>query len=174
MLSSLNYAADTPLMAENEEELKSLLMRVKGESKKASLKLNIQKTKVMASCPITSWQTEGAKVEAVTDFTFLGSKITADGDLSQEIQRCLLLERKALTNLDRVLKSRDKTLSTKVHTVKALVFHSLPGSRSFYQVCAQETPLGASNYRGCKPLANDGSICSAWFSGRQEGKIALT
>ena len=122
VLSSFRYTADTPLMAENEEELKSLLMRVKEESEKAGLKLNIQKTKVMASCPVTSWQTEGAKVESATDFTFLGSKITADSDCSQEIKRCLLLERKALTNLDRVLKSRDITLSTKVHTVKAIVF----------------------------------------------------
>ena len=106
----LRYADDTTLMAENEEELKSLLMRVKEESKKAGLKLNIQKTKIMASSAITSWQIDGEKVETVVDFIFLGSKITADGDCSLEIKRCLLLGRKAMTNLDRVLKSRDITL----------------------------------------------------------------
>ena len=109
-------------MAESEEELKSLLMKVKEESEKVGLKLNIQKTKIMASCPKTSWQIEGGKGEAVTDFIFLGSKITADGDCSHEIKRRLLLGRKAITNLDRILKSRDITLPTKVHLVKALVF----------------------------------------------------
>ena len=109
-------------MAESEEELQSLLMRVKEESEKAGLKLNIQKTKIMASSPITSWQIEGEKVEAVTDFIFLGSKITADSDCSQEIKRCLLLGRKVMTNLDSILKSRDITLPTKVHLVKAMVF----------------------------------------------------
>ena len=109
-------------MEESEEELKSLLMRVKEESKKAGLKFNIQKMKIMASSPITSWQTEGEKVEVVTDFIFLGSKITVDSDCSQEIKRPLLLGRKAMTNLDSILKSRDITLPTKVYIVKAMVF----------------------------------------------------
>ena len=108
-------------MAESEEELKSLL-KVKEESEKAGLKLNIQKTKIMASSPITSWQIEGEKVEAVTDFIFLGSKIIADSDCSHEIKRYLLLGRKAMTNLDRILKNKDITLPTKVHIVKAMVF----------------------------------------------------
>ena len=109
-------------MAESEEELKSLLMKVKVESEKVGLKLNIQKTKIMASSPITSWQVDGETMEAVTDFLFLGSKITADGDYSHEIKRHFLLGRKAMTNLDSVLKSRDITLPTKVHIVKAMVF----------------------------------------------------
>ena len=109
-------------MTEREEELKSLLMRAKEESEKTALTLNVQKTKIMASSPITSWQIDGEKVEAVTDFVFLGSKITAGGDCSHEIKRCLLLGRKAMTNLDSVLKSRDVTLLTKVHIVKAMVF----------------------------------------------------
>ena len=109
-------------MAESEEQLKSLLMKVKEESEKAGIKLNIQKTKIMACGLITSWQIEGEKVVAVTDVLFLGSKITADGDCSHEIKRCLLLGRKAMTNIDRVLKSRDVTLPTKVHLVKAMVF----------------------------------------------------
>ena len=109
-------------MAENEEELKNLLMRVKEEDEKASLKLNIKKTKIMACGSITSWQTEGEKVEAETDFLFVGSKITADGDRSHEIRRQLLLGRKSMTNLDSVLKSKDITLLTKVHIVKAMVF----------------------------------------------------
>ena len=109
-------------MAESEEELKSLLMKVKEESEKVGLMLNIQKTKIMASCPITSWQIDGETVETVTDFIFWGSKIAADGDCSHEIKTPLLLERKAMTNLDTVLKSRNFTLSTKVHLVKAMVF----------------------------------------------------
>ena len=109
-------------MAESEEELKGLLMKVKEESENAGLKLNIQKTKIMASGPITSWQLDGETMETVTDFIFLGSKITADGDCSHEIKRCLLLGRKAMTNLDSILKSRDITLLTKVHLVKAMVF----------------------------------------------------
>ena len=109
-------------MAESKKELKSLLMKVKEETEKAGLKLNIQKTKVMASGPITSWQIEGEKVEAMTDFLFLGSKITADGDCSHEIKICLLLRRKVTTNLDSILKSRDITLLTKVHIVKAMIF----------------------------------------------------
>ena len=109
-------------MAESEEELKSLLMKMKVESEKAGLKLNIQKTKIMASSPITSWKIDGETVETVTDFIFLGSKITADRDCSHEIKRCLLLGRKAMTNLDSILKTRDITLPTKVHLVKAKVF----------------------------------------------------
>ena len=109
-------------MAESKEELKSLLLKVKVESEKAHLKLSIQKTKVMASGPITSWQIDGETMETVTDFIFLGSKITADGDCSLEIKRCLLLGRKAMTNLDGILESRAITLLTKVHIVKALVF----------------------------------------------------
>ena len=109
-------------MAEREEELKSLLMKVKEESEKVSLKLNSQKTKIMASSPITSWQIDGETMETVTDFTFGGSKITADSDCSHEIKRCFLLGRKAMTNLDSILKSRDITLSTKVCLVKAMVF----------------------------------------------------
>ena len=109
-------------MAESEEELKSLLMRVKEESEKVGLKLNVKKTKIMASGPITSWQIEGEKVETVADFIFLGSKITVDGDFSHEIKRHMLLGKKAMTNLDSILKSRDITLSTKVLLVKAMVF----------------------------------------------------
>ena len=109
-------------MAESEEELKSLVMKVKEESENAGLKLNIQKTKIMASGPITSWEIKGEKVEAVTDFIFLGSRITADGDCSHEIKRRLLLGRKVMTNLDSILKSRDITLPTKVRLVKAMVF----------------------------------------------------
>ena len=122
IINNLKYADDTTLMAESEEGLKSLLMKLKEESEKAGLKFNIQKTKIMASSPITSWQIDGETVETVTDFIFLGSKITTDGDCSHEIQRRLLLGRKAMTNLDSILKSRDITLPTKVHLVKAMVF----------------------------------------------------
>ena len=121
-INNLRYADDTTLMAESEEELKSLLMKVKEESEKVGLKLNIQKTKIMTSGPITSWQIDGETVETVADFIFLGSKITADGDCSHEIKRCLLFGRKVMTNLDSILKSRDITLPTKVHLVKAVVF----------------------------------------------------
>ena len=114
-INDLRHADDTTLMAESEEELKSLLMKVKEESEKIGLKLNIHKTKIMASGPNTSWEIDGETVETVTDFIFLGSKITADGDCSHEIKRCLLLRRKVMTNLDSILKSRDITLSTKVH-----------------------------------------------------------
>ena len=120
-INNLRYADDTTLMAESEEELKSLLMRVK-ENEKAALKFNIQETKIIASGPITSWQTEWEKVETVTDFIFLGSKITAASDYSHEIKRHLLLRRKAMTNLETVLKSRDITLPTKVNIVKARFF----------------------------------------------------
>ena len=121
-ISNLRYAGDNTLMAESEEELKSLLMKVKEESEKVGLKLNIQKTKIMASGPITSWQIDGETVETVSDFIFLGSKITADGDCSHKIKRRLLLGRKVMTNLDSRSKSRDITLSTKVCLVKAMVF----------------------------------------------------
>ena len=121
-INNLRYADDTTLMAENEEELKSLLMKVKEESEKAGLKLSIQKTKIMASGPITSWEINGETMETVTDSIFLGSKITADGDYSHEIKRHLFLGRKAMTNLDSILKSRDITLSAKVCLVKAMVF----------------------------------------------------
>ena len=120
-INNHRYADDTTLMAER-EELKSLLMKVQEESEKVGLKLNIQKTKIMASGPITSWQTDGETMETVKDFIFWGSKITADGDCSHEIKRGLLLEGKAMTNLDSILKSRDITLPTKVHLVKAMVF----------------------------------------------------
>ena len=120
-INNLRYADDTTHKAES-EELKSLLMKVKEESEKVGLKLNIQKTTTMASGPITSWQIEGETVETVTDFIFLGSKITADGDCSHEIQRCLLLGRKVMTNLDSILKSRDITSPTKIHLVKAWFF----------------------------------------------------
>ena len=121
-ISNLRYADDTTLMAENEEELKSFLMKVKEESEKVGLMLNIQKTNIMASGPITSWQIDGKTAEAVSDFIFLSSKIAADGDCSHEIKRRLLLGRKVTTNLDSILKSRDITLSQKVHLVKAMVF----------------------------------------------------
>ena len=118
----LRYADDTTLMAESEEERKSFLMKVKEESEKVGFKLNIQKTKIMASGPITSWQIDGETVETVADFIFLGSKITADGEYSHEIKRQLILGRKVMTNLDSILKSKDITLPTKVRLVKAMVF----------------------------------------------------
>ena len=121
-INNLRYADDTTLMAESEEELKSLLMKVKEESEKVGLKLNIQKTKITACGPITSWEIDGETVETVSDFIFGGSKITADADCSHEIKRHLLLGRKVMTNLDSILKSRDITLPTKVHLVKAMVF----------------------------------------------------
>ena len=121
-INNLRYEDDTTLMAESEEQLKSFLMKVKEESEKVGLKLNIQKTKITASGPITSWQIDGETMETVADFIFLGSKITADGDCSHEIKRHLLLGRKVMTNLDSILKSRDITLPTKVLLVKALVF----------------------------------------------------
>ena len=121
-INNLRYADDTNLMAESEEELKILLMKVKEESRKVGLKLNIQKTKIMVSGPITSWEIDGETKEIVTDFIFLGSKITADGDCSHEIKRCLLLGRKVMTKLDSILKTRDIILPTKIHLVKAMVF----------------------------------------------------
>ena len=124
-INNLRYADDTTIMAESEEELKSLLMKVKEEREKAGLKLNIQKMKIMASSAITSWQIDGEVMETVRDCIFWGSKITADGDCSHEIKRLLLLERKAMTNLDSILKSRDIILSKNIHLVKAMVFPSL-------------------------------------------------
>ena len=121
-INNLRYADDTTIMAESKEELKSLLIKVKEESEKVGLKFNIQKTKIMASGPISLWQIDGETMETVRDFISLGSKITADGDFSHEIKRCLLLKRKAMTNLDSIFKSKDTTLLTKVHLVKALVF----------------------------------------------------
>ena len=121
-INNLRYADDTTLMAESDKELKRMLMKVKEESEKVGLKLNIQKTKIMASGPITSWQIDGETVETVSDFILLGSQITADSDYSHEIKRCLLLGRKIMTNLDSIFKSRDITLLTKVRLVKAMVF----------------------------------------------------
>ena len=121
-INNLSYADDTTLMAESEEELKGFLMKVKVESEKVGLKLNIQKTKIMATGPITSWEIDGETVETVSDFIFLGSKITTDGDCSHEIKRCLLLGRKAMTHLDNISKSKDITLPAKVHLVKPMVF----------------------------------------------------
>ena len=121
-INNLRYADDTTLMVENEEELESLLMKVKEKSEKVGLILNIQKTKIIESGSITSWQMDGETMKTVTDFIILGSKITADGDCSHEIKRCLLLGKKAMTNLDSILKSRDIPLPTKVHLVKAMVF----------------------------------------------------
>ena len=121
-INNLRYADDITLMAESEEELKSLLMKVKDENEKVGLKLNIQKTKIMASGPITSWQIDGETVETVADFIFLDSKITVDGDCSHEIKRHLLFQKKVMTNLDSILKTRDITLSTNVRLVKAMVF----------------------------------------------------
>ena len=121
-INNLRYAEDTTLIAESEEELKSLLMKAKEESEKVALKFNIQKTKIMASGPITSWEIDGETVETVSDFILGGSKITADGDCSHEIKRHLLLGRKVMANLDSILKSRDITLPTKVHLVRAVVF----------------------------------------------------
>ena len=121
-INNLRYADDTTIRAESEKELKSLLIKVKEESEKVGLKLNIQKTKIMASSPITSWQIDGKTVETVADFIFLGSRITADGDCNHEIKRCLLLGRKVMTNLDSILKRRDITLLTNVCLVNAMVF----------------------------------------------------
>ena len=124
-INNLKYAGDTTLMAESEEELKSLLVKVKEDSEKAGLKLNIQKMKIMASSPITSWEIDRETMETVTDFIFLGSKITVDGDCNHEIKRHLLLGRKAMTNLDSILKSSGITLPTKVCLVKAMIFQKL-------------------------------------------------
>ena len=130
-INNLRWADDSTLMAESEEELKNLLMKVKEESEKVDLKLNIQNTKITPFGPITSWRIDGETVKSVTDIIFSGSKITADGDCSHEIKRRLLLERKAMTNLDSILKSRDITLPTKVHLVKAMVFPVMYGCESW-------------------------------------------
>ena len=122
IINNQRYADDTTLMAESKEELKRLLMKVKEESEKVGLRLNIQKTKIMAFGPITSWEIDGETVETVSDFILWGSKVTADGDYSHEIKRCLLLGRKVMTNLGSIFKSRDITLPTKIHLVKAMVF----------------------------------------------------
>ena len=132
-INNLRYADDTTLMAES-EELKSFLMKVKAESEKVGLMLNIQKTKIMASGPITSWEIDGETMETVKDFIFWGSKITADGDCSHEIKRRLLLRRKVMTNLDSMLKGRDITLPTKVHLVKAMVFRVVMYSREIWTI----------------------------------------
>ena len=141
-INNLRYADDTTLIAESEEELKSLLMKVKDESEKVGLKLSIQKTKIMASGPIISWQIDGETVETVTDFILGGSKITAHGDRSHEIKRPLLLGRKVMTNLDSILKYRDTTLPIKVHLVKAMVFPVVMyGCESWTQLSTEELML---------------------------------
>ena len=163
-------------MAENEEELKSLWMKVKEESEKLGLKLNIQKSKIMASSPITSWQIDGETVEIVTDFIFEGSKITADGDNSHKIKRCLLLGRKVMTNLDSILKSRDMTLPTKVHLVKAMLFPVVmygykeswvPKNWCFWSVVLEKTLLSPLDYKEIKPVNPKGN--QPWiFTGRTD------
>ena len=144
-------------MAESEEEVVCLLMKVKEESEKAGLKLNVQKTKIMASSPIISWQTDGEIMETVTYFLFLGSKITADGDCSHEIKRCLLLGRKAMTNLDSILKSRDITLPTKVHLAKAMVFPLVMNGCESYTI--KKAAAAAKSLQSCPTLCDprDGS-----------------
>ena len=152
-INNLRYADDTTLMAENEEELKSLLMKVREESEKVGLKLNIQKTKIMASGPIISWEIDGETVETLSDFIFLGSKITTDGDCSHEIKRCLLLGRKVMTNLDSILKSRDITLPTKVHLVKATVFPVVMyGCENWTVKKAERRRIDAFELWGCRRL----------------------
>ena len=147
-INNLRYADDTTLMAESKEELKSLLVKVKEESEKAGLKLKIQKTKIMASSPITSWQIDGETMETVKDFIFSGSKITADGDCSHEIKRHLLLGRKAMTNLDSISQSRDITLPTKVRIVKAMVFPVVThGCESWILKKAEHRRIDASELR---------------------------
>ena len=152
-INNLRYADDTTLMAESEEELKSLLMKVKEESEKVDLKLNIQKTKIMASGPITSWEIDGEAVEIVLDFIFLGSKITADGDCSHEIKRYSLLGRKVMTNLDSIFKSRDITLLTKVCLVKAMVFPVVVyGCESWTVKKAERQRMDAFEHLCCRRL----------------------
>ena len=151
-INNFRYADDTTLMAESEEELESLLMKVKEESEKVGLELNIQKTKIMASGAITSWEIDGETVETVSDFIYLGSKITADGDCSHEIKRCLLLGRKVMTNLDSVLKSRDITLPTKVHLVKAIVFPVIMYGCESWTVKKAEPTIDAFELWCCRRL----------------------
>ena len=152
-INNLRYATDTTLMAEREELLKRLLMKMREEGEKVGLKLNIQKTKIMASGPITSRQIDGETTETVTDFIFLGSRITADGDCSHEIKRCLLLERKVMTNLDSLLKSRDITLPTNVHPVKAMVFPLvMHGCESWTTMKAEHQRTNAFELWCCRRL----------------------
>jgi len=182
-INNLRYADDTTLMAESEEELKSLLMNVKEENEKAGLKLNIQKIKTMASGPITSWQIDGKTMETVRDFIFSVSKITTDGDCSHEIRRHLLLRRKAMTNLDSILKSRDITLPTKVHLVKAVVFSSghvwmweldykesrVPKNWCFWTVVLEKTlesPLDCKEIQPVHPKGNQSWV----FIGRTDAE----
>ena len=152
-INNLRYADYTILMAESEEELKSLLIKVKEESEKVGLKLNIQKTKIMASGPITSWQIDGETVETVSDCIFEGSKITVDGDCSHEIKRCILLRRKVTANQNSILKSKDITLPTKVHLVKAMVFPVVMyGCESWTKKEAEHRRLDAFELRCCRRL----------------------
>ena len=152
-INNLRYADDTTLMAEGEEELKSLLMKVKEENEKVGLKFNIQKTKIMTSGPITSWQIDGERVETEADFIFLGFKITADGNCSNEIKRCLLLGRKVMANLDSILKSRDITLPTKVCLVKAMVFPvAMYGCESWTVKKAERQRIDAFELWCCRRL----------------------
>ena len=171
-INNLRYADDTTLMAESEEELKSLLMKVKVESEKVGLKLNIQKTKIMASGPTTSWEIDGETVETVSDFIFWGSKITADGDCSHEIKRRLLLGRKVMTNLDSIFKSRDITLPTKVRLVKAMVFPVVMYGCESWTVKKVAAAAAAKSLQSCPTLCNpiDGSPPGSPYLGfsRQE------
>ena len=171
-INNLRYADDTTLMAESEEELKSLLMKVKEESEKVGWKLNIQKTKIMASSPITSWELDGETVETVSDFIFLGSKITADGDCSHEIKRCLLFGRKVMTNLNSIFKSRDITLLTKVHLVKAMVFPVrkeswVPKNWCFWTVVLEKTLESPLDGKEVQPVHPKG-VQSWVFIGRTD------
>ena len=182
-INNLRYADDTTIMAESEEELKSLLMKVKEESEKVGLKLNIQKTKIMASGPITSWQVGGETVERVSDFIFWGSKITADGDCSHEIKRRLLLGRKVMTNLDSIFRSRDITLPTKVCLVEAMAFSSshvwmweldceegwAPKNWCFRTVVLEKTPESPLDCKEIQPVHSKGD--QPWdFFGRNDAK----
>ena len=185
-INHLRYADDTTLMAESEEELKSLLMKVKVESEEVGLKLNIQETKIMASGPITSWEIDGETVETVSDFTFSGSKITADGDSSHEIKRRLLLGRKVMTNLDSIFKSRDITLPTKVHLVKAMGFSCghvcmweldceegwVPKNWCFWTVVLEKTLESALDCKEIQPVHSEGD--QPWdFFGSNDAKAEI-
>ena len=167
-INQLRYADDTTFMSESEEELKSLLMKVKEEGEKVDLKLNIQKTKIMASGPITSWEIDGQTVETVSDFIFLGSKMTAGDDCSHEIKRCLLLGRKVMTNLDSIFKSRDITLPTKVRLVKAMVFPVVVyGCESQTIKKAEHRRIGAFELRCWRGLLDCKKIQPANTKGNQ-------
>ena len=166
-INNLRYADDTTLMAESEEELKSLLMKVKEESEKVGLKLNIEKTIIMASGPITSWEIDGETVEAVSDSIFLGSKITADGDCSHEIKRSLLLGRKVTTNLDSILESRDITLPTKVRLIKAMFFPVVMyGCESVVLEKTLESPLDCKEIQPLHPKGDQSWV----FIGRTDAE----